>query len=425
MGCLPGYERLDKIGYGKCGIVFKGRRISDQEEVAMKYVDSARNLNLEREYLLYFENKQDYSPHLIKYYEIVDNYLIMEYFPGITLDLYMKTIEYDCRDVLHIITQIAQGIKYLHDNNVAHRDIKCENILIDEKGLVKIIDMGFTMLKFNDVEHDYAKGSPIYMPPQTIFLTDMSFESLLGQDMWGVGVILYKMLYKNYPYNADTLDEFRNLLKTTQKTFCFQHDDEKTQTIINDSLINLLQHDLSLRYNIDDLLSTITSNNIYFVTSLGYVTRGRLILYLRMLGNDVTNDVSHEKLEKLSKHRTVCIIQGQKIYIDYVKSFAEYITGKTLSYINSYNYVRSCLKYNLDFVQHLIKNRLVKLIKSDNPSELKKFIATVCKINVYLFNDKDVLNLRDFLETKHYYPSTEQKKIKGYLYELYNLLSTY
>jgi serine/threonine protein kinase len=97
-------------------------------------------------------------PNAIKMFELIDTpkqiNLVTEYVNGISLYNYCKNInaqrripETQCR---RIFKQIAEGIEYLHSSNVAHRDIKLDNILIEEKtNIVKIIDFGFSVLCSN------------------------------------------------------------------------------------------------------------------------------------------------------------------------------------------------------------------------------------------------------------------------------------
>lgn len=90
-------------------------------------------------------------PNIVKILDVVEtnNHLniIMEYLPGISLGVSLKEqpnqrfSEGNCKI---IIKELAHALKYLHERNIAHRDIKLENIILDEKIRPKIIDFGFS-----------------------------------------------------------------------------------------------------------------------------------------------------------------------------------------------------------------------------------------------------------------------------------------
>ena len=67
------------------------------------------------------------------------------------------------------MSQLANTLAYLHSNNIAHRDIKLENILIDKKTLkVKLIDFGFALKVSGPPAHTSLIGTPCYLPPEMI-----------------------------------------------------------------------------------------------------------------------------------------------------------------------------------------------------------------------------------------------------------------
>ncbi|KAJ1419941.1 Serine/threonine-protein kinase, active site [Sesbania bispinosa] len=80
--------------------------------------------------------------------------------------------------------QILSGLKYLHDRNVVHRDIKCANILVDANGSVKLADFGLAKAtKLNDVKS--SKGSPYWMAPEVVNLRNRGYG--LAADIWSLG----------------------------------------------------------------------------------------------------------------------------------------------------------------------------------------------------------------------------------------------
>ncbi|KAK9110076.1 hypothetical protein Sjap_018136 [Stephania japonica] len=93
--------------------------------------------------------------------------------------------------------QILQGLKYLHDRNVVHRDIKCANILVDANGSVKLADFGLAKAtKLNDVKS--CKGTAFWMAPEVVNLRNRGYG--LAADIWSLGCTVLEMLTRQLPY---------------------------------------------------------------------------------------------------------------------------------------------------------------------------------------------------------------------------------
>ncbi|KAI4299024.1 hypothetical protein L6164_032519 [Bauhinia variegata] len=111
--------------------------------------------------------------------------------------LYQK---YHLRDsqVSAYTRQILSGLKYLHDRDVVHRDIKCANILVDASGSVKLADFGLAKAtKLNDVKS--SKGSPYWMAPEVVNLKNRGYG--LAADIWSLGCTVLEMLSRQPPYS--------------------------------------------------------------------------------------------------------------------------------------------------------------------------------------------------------------------------------
>ncbi len=97
--------------------------------------------------------------------------LIMELVEGMSLLNYLKSKpnkridEYECKD---IFGQIMRGVQYCHSNSIYHRDIKLENLIIDNNRKVKIIDFGFATYSPNTKLLNFFCGTPSYMPPEIV-----------------------------------------------------------------------------------------------------------------------------------------------------------------------------------------------------------------------------------------------------------------
>ncbi|XP_044511166.1 mitogen-activated protein kinase kinase kinase 1-like [Mangifera indica] len=115
---------------------------------------------------------------------------------GSLLNLYLR---YHLRDsqVSAYTRQILNGLKYLHDQNVVHRDIKCANILVDASGYVKLADFGLAKAtKLNDVKS--CKGTAFWMAPEVVNNKNQGYG--LAADIWSLGCTVLEMLTRKLPY---------------------------------------------------------------------------------------------------------------------------------------------------------------------------------------------------------------------------------
>ncbi|CAG7838066.1 unnamed protein product [Allacma fusca] len=102
--------------------------------------------------------------------------------------------------------QILQGLKYLHDKDIAHRDLKCENLLLTAMFTIKISDFGFARFV------EYERGQPVNSTTYCGSITYAAPEIVKGipynpklADIWSIGVILYIMLNKSWPFDPSSV----------------------------------------------------------------------------------------------------------------------------------------------------------------------------------------------------------------------------
>jgi serine/threonine protein kinase len=132
-------------------------------------------------------------------------------------------------EVSRIVQQILSAVAYLHERNIIHRDLKCENILfVDKEHLdIKIIDFGLATRQVSSKRNGYTQkcGTLYTMSPETVNgkYTDSSV------DMWSIGVIVYMLLSNQKPfwgesrYVAVTLSTDNRSKQMFLKVSSFQH----------------------------------------------------------------------------------------------------------------------------------------------------------------------------------------------------------
>lgn len=129
-------------------------------------------------------------------------HLVMEFVDGPSLYSYLKHKESKRlteADAKEIFKQLMDGLAYLHEKGVAHRDLKLQNVLLDQKRVVKIIDFGFSTQVAGDRKVKMYCGTPNYMAPEIV-----ERKEYLGSpaDIWAAGVLLFAMLCGEFPFKG-------------------------------------------------------------------------------------------------------------------------------------------------------------------------------------------------------------------------------
>lgn len=181
-----------------------------KEKFILKIIDNDKMM--QKEDLLYFlENNT--NPFILKYHEygIYEHnkncyfYMIYTYFEGTTLAnhlSYNKNFRED--ELKYIFHKIIKLVKYLHDNNVVHSDLKLENLLINEKKDIIVIDFDLSFICYNSdgIVFDGSFGTLKYIAPESYDVHVYSKKS----DIWQIGVILFILITFDYP--IDIGEEF-------------------------------------------------------------------------------------------------------------------------------------------------------------------------------------------------------------------------
>ena len=139
---------------------------------------------------------------------------------------------------------------YLLDNNILHRDLKPQNILLTNNYDLKITDFGFARYvdKSKDIVIQTLCGTPMYMAPEIMKYKKYDIKS----DLWSVGVIMYQMLFGKLPYNAKN---FLDLIKSIDKKPIKIPDFITVSPSCKDLLLKLLQKDPNKRINWNDFFN--------------------------------------------------------------------------------------------------------------------------------------------------------------------------
>ncbi|KJE93174.1 CAMK/CAMKL/AMPK protein kinase [Capsaspora owczarzaki ATCC 30864] len=203
--------RVDRsIGHGAFGAVKLGIHEGSGQKAALKMIpkEKAESLATIMKEIDLLQGL--HHPHVVEVLEVIDRpkyvCLVLEFAAGGDLLDYINHQQNNImpeRESARIFLQITLGVEYLHANCVYHRDLKPNNILLDDKKNVKISDFGLSKRTNSQTEPLKTMcGSPIYAAPE------LMTQNYLGApaDTWSLGVILYNFLTGRHPFNVDTAD---------------------------------------------------------------------------------------------------------------------------------------------------------------------------------------------------------------------------
>ena len=149
-------------------------------------------------------------PNIVEVYDVGDDngqyYIVMEYIEGKHLkELIKKRGHLTLTEVVDIMLQISDGMSVAHDSYIIHRDIKPQNIMILENGLVKITDFGIAMAMNATqlTQTNSVMGSVHYLPPEQANGKGASLQS----DIYSMGILMYELLTGKLPYRGENAVE--------------------------------------------------------------------------------------------------------------------------------------------------------------------------------------------------------------------------
>lgn len=117
---------------------------------------------------------------------------------GSLLDRIKRNDHLDEEQSRIFFSQICDGVGYCHDHGVVHRDIKCENLLLDKNMNIKLIDFGFSRKITNTELSDTFCGSFSYASPE--ILQNQPYQPKFS-DIWAIGVVLFSMVFGKLPFD--------------------------------------------------------------------------------------------------------------------------------------------------------------------------------------------------------------------------------
>ncbi|MEM7146996.1 MAG: protein kinase, partial [Verrucomicrobiota bacterium] len=246
---LPKFDVLQFIGQGPMGIVYKARQPQLDRLVALKLYpvpptagdEFIERFEREAKTMARLAHPRIVTVHDFGRFTLPDSgaqvlYLVTEFVQGDTLERTADKRSFDQKEVLAIVTQVCDALKYAHEHGVIHRDIRPNNTMFDSEGMVKVSEFGHAKLMGAD-----QFQSNLTMANQSLKTMDyIAPEQLEGgrevdgrADVYSVGVMLYKLLCGKLPRGTFVMPSEKN---------------PELDTRLDDVIVKAMQSDPDDRY---------------------------------------------------------------------------------------------------------------------------------------------------------------------------------
>lgn len=204
------FERLEEIGAGSFGTVYKVRKRDTGQEFAMKCLSK---LQLKRKHMLRYAiseikiMQQLSHPFILKLHWAFENenalYLVLEYCSQgdleVLIDRKLLTAELSRK----YISEILLGLEYMHSLDVVYRDLKPANVLIGADGHVRLADFGLARTFEGENITSTLVGSPSYISPEVLCRENLTKAS----DIYTLGIVMHEMLSGKLPFTEFAIDK--------------------------------------------------------------------------------------------------------------------------------------------------------------------------------------------------------------------------
>ena len=224
------YEILRKLGAGGSGVVYLANDTLLQRPVVLKMLRAGPLTPEQMRSTVLREARMASAiehPNVCAIYEVGESgnegFIAMQYVPGQSLDKLIERGPSNLQLVLSVGIQIADGLQAAHMLGIFHRDLKPQNVMLTDGGLVKILDFGLARrLAPEDMQFDPSKtglakdvslaatytargGTIRYMAPEQFVTGHSSVQS----DVWALGVILYELVSGRHPFGRPDAEDFQ------------------------------------------------------------------------------------------------------------------------------------------------------------------------------------------------------------------------
>jgi serine/threonine protein kinase/tetratricopeptide (TPR) repeat protein len=205
------YKILDKLGEGGMGVVYRAEDTKLHRTVALKFLPPTLLATDDDRKRFIREAQASASlnhPNIATVFEVDESasqpFIALEYIEGLSLAEKVKSGPLKLEEVLNIAVQASEGLQAAHEKGIVHRDVKCQNIMVTNRGQVKILDFGLAKLRGASVmtRAGTTLGTMGYMSPEQLKGEPVDHRT----DIWALGVVLYELIAGRKPFHGDYED---------------------------------------------------------------------------------------------------------------------------------------------------------------------------------------------------------------------------
>ncbi|PVU99353.1 hypothetical protein BB559_000761 [Furculomyces boomerangus] len=301
---LKDFKMLKSIGKGGFGKVRVVEYQKNKNLYALKYINKIKCIKMNaleyiiRERDLLEEIEHPYVVNLrFSFQNRTTMFMVIDLMLGGDLRFHIDRKRFDERVVRHWIAEIACGLSYLHEIGIIHRDIKPDNILMDNKGHVALTDFNVAA-KVQPNKLNYTKAGTVgYMAPEIISGTGYT----KSVDWWSLGVVMYECIYNERPFNGESPQEicsetlYKNVSYPTWKGVRISNE-------CIDAMSGFLERDPAKRLGSgEDVLSELRSTEFFCIMDWNLIIK-KLARPPFIPDSDISNfDIMHELEEVLNE----------------------------------------------------------------------------------------------------------------------------
>jgi len=258
------YQLIEELGRGGMGVVYKAEDTKLKRRVALKFLPPEVTHIPEVKERFMREAQAAAAldhPNICTVYEFDEaedkSFISMAYIDGQSLKKKIESGPLELDEALCIATQVAEGLQIAHKKGVMHRDIKSANIMVTEKGQVKIMDFGLARMTGGTLltQEGTAMGTIAYMSPEQAQGKEVDHRT----DIWSFGVVLYEMLTGELPFKGEHEQAVVYSIRKDKPKSITEVNAESPQSI-EQVVEKALEKDADKRYQqVDELLDDLKS----------------------------------------------------------------------------------------------------------------------------------------------------------------------
>jgi 5'-AMP-activated protein kinase catalytic alpha subunit len=369
------YSLGTELGSGAFGKVVLGKHILTNELVAIKILDKIILNNTPDDYQSVKQEinilKSMKHKHIVQLYDVLQTsrhiFIIMEYCEGKDLlDYILTKSKLSEEESLKYFQQLINALFYLHSQNIAHRDIKIDNMLLDGNRDLKLVDFGLSTKYPDDNLLNQPCGTVVYAAPE--ILQGKEYHGMLA-DVWSSGIVLYGMLSGYLPFGEK--DDDINRQNIINGIF-------KIPDYFSESVKDLLRHMLDLnpmtRYTLQEIRTHPWFNSMSYKLIPGIIIGYNIIpVDENILNLCVTYNFDKEKVRESVVNNKYD--SGSALYYLLVKQLQK----------KGFHSVSDFCSY--EFINFVLDDN--NLIDSEKKLNKKKIQETAIKYNININADKN------------------------------------